>query len=830
MSKIKKFLLNYYPWIIIIVSALLLYGPYLSGSYVIQSSASLNKYNIFEFLLSDHVGWINFFKSAGEFAGGDYTYGWFNPIYIIFRAINLSDYFLAEHLLGFIYFGGAFAASYFLFRKNAYAKWISIFAASIFAFNGFALKADQNTSNGFTNALFFPLLFLLAQRGLKSNWHKIIFALLIGLQVSYSNPQLVLWQLIFIFAYILFCKNNKWKLIYRFAIAGIGGIILSIPQYLLTSSMFVYDTQALGVNVMDSGSNIYNLIHVFFPFFATDITNYVAPYYFTTILGSLMLILFVPTFIKKWKQLPRNIKFFFIVAIFSLVATIENNPIQYLIGHIPFINIFLARTPIRYIHIYAFSIAFLVAYLLRYHLSNKEQIIKFSKKIFFIGLLVSLGYLISTTIFAFAHERIFAMGKDWLINNRLPNTRGNYPEIYYVNLFHYYFYTIGKKFTLLSWSGVFNALPFISFVFWWIWAHKNEKITKFWPTFLIINIIFTSFLYALILGQAARVRSDFAWKANPDNNINTYLNDQDNVKNYYFMAYGNFVGETFYRQNYLDSHDIVNWLGTNHYSSGKANYQSAPQFQNFTDPFQVLRYRIITTYIGFMNADLYNANRFPQEGKTDPAILNPAGIDKHQINEENISNNLSEKINFLRNIGIRYISSHILIEDENLELVKKVNFIKESELIPGFTAHLYIYQIKNPGNIIYVPRKIETVATEKIDVLDFEQIKNILDKVNNENIITVESNLENIFDQDPAKQKIVVQKMDNDQIIFDTDFSEDTFVVININHYHGWRAWIDEDNTDLLRANINFMSVKVPAGKHNVKLEFDPMLMIKDSF
>lgn len=48
------------------------------------------------------------------------------------------------------------------------------------------------------------------------------------------------------------------------------------------------------------------------------------------------------------------------------------------------------------------------------------------------------------------------------------------------------------------------------------------------------------------------------------------------------------------------------------------------------------------------------------------------------------------------------------------------------------------------------------------------------------------------------------------------------FLVINQSFYPGWKAWVDGERTEVIRANYAVMAVRVPAGDHRVRLVFWP--------
>ena len=51
--------------------------------------------------------------------------------------------------------------------------------------------------------------------------------------------------------------------------------------------------------------------------------------------------------------------------------------------------------------------------------------------------------------------------------------------------------------------------------------------------------------------------------------------------------------------------------------------------------------------------------------------------------------------------------------------------------------------------------------------------------------------------------------------------SAPSLVVISQTYYHRWRAYIDNRQTVLFRANYAFQAVEAPAGKHQVRLVYE---------
>ena len=50
-------------------------------------------------------------------------------------------------------------------------------------------------------------------------------------------------------------------------------------------------------------------------------------------------------------------------------------------------------------------------------------------------------------------------------------------------------------------------------------------------------------------------------------------------------------------------------------------------------------------------------------------------------------------------------------------------------------------------------------------------------------------------------------------------------LVLLQNYYPGWKAFVDEKETVIEKANTTFMCIQVPAGKHTISFIYQPTLI-----
>ncbi|HEY9584323.1 MAG TPA: YfhO family protein [Candidatus Paceibacterota bacterium] len=886
-QKFINFLKRHYPSLTIVGVLIVIYIPYLSGKYILVGPGIATRTEVWDFILGSNFGWIDFYKNMGEFVGGAYHYGYFNPIHILFRTIEIKSSLAAEYLLTLIYASATFFGTYYLFRKNTYAKWIALLSAAIFTLNGQAFTTDVNTSESFANLLYMPLLFILAEQNFAGLWRKLGFGVLIFLEASNSTPQFIVWQIIIIGLYLLYVRpaglstsshhkstsnfytrsarkkfrslNGRsyvWALFKSYSWMLVIGAIALLPQVSLTQIIYSgYDTQSIIANphlLAWPGNPLSYALQLIDPFAFFAQYGYLTPYYYTALIGTLIFFFFIPTLIRKWRETPKNIKFFFITALFFLIASFQGSPLQeYFLEKIPFVDFILTRNPYRYVYFYFFSMSFVVAYCLQNYLASKEQLKKFAKALFIVGGIGVIGYILSSVVYFIWGNDIFEILKERFVKNRLPNVRGGYDPLYYINLLKMYFDLYIPKNTLFTWSGILSALPFLSFLVFG-YAVVKEKIKeplKYFPHFIVLQVILTGFIFSAVLAQDARPNTKTVFDKK-ENNLSLTIKEKPDWRNSYIMSYGNYAGEIYLKNLYRDSAEIYEWLSINQYTN-HINYDSIPRIQNEVLPVRLFKDQLLGTYVGYQLVDLFRLEgQFPDNQKSNPRLLNELAYDKDLINPEKMEKNLSERIGILRNIGVRYIVSQYKFDVRpsvergsteasrpnvpGIKMVQELSFGKKSDLLPEYTATLYLYEINNPGKIVFVPEKVRLIAFNSLDILDFAKVKIAYDNLNFKNISLIEwpdlpkDNLSDIS-QNTTQKNIILDKASNDRITFKTAFSADSYVIINNYHYDGWRAFIDQKETPIGRANLMFMAIKVPKGEHSIELQFEVNGMLNQS-
>ena len=68
--------------------------------------------------------------------------------------------------------------------------------------------------------------------------------------------------------------------------------------------------------------------------------------------------------------------------------------------------------------------------------------------------------------------------------------------------------------------------------------------------------------------------------------------------------------------------------------------------------------------------------------------------------------------------------------------------------------------------------------------------------------------------------RLLRQEFKSDRVDADVEASAPSIVAISQSYYHQWRAYVDDEETQLLRANYAFQAVQVPQGRHHIHLVY----------
>ena len=143
----------------------------------------------------------------------------------------------------------------------------------------------------------------------------------------------------------------------------------------------------------------------------------------------------------------------------------------------------------------------------------------------------------------------------------------------------------------------------------------------------------------------------------------------------------------------------------------------------------------------------------------------------------------------------------------------------------------FVHAASLPGHEVYentqaMPRFFLVSRIRKAAGLDeaFEHLRSPDFSPENEAIVEGEIEFPAVVGA-PASGNVTVKRYSARRIVLQVDSASAVFLVASDTHYPGWRAWLDAEPAHLLLTNVAFRGVLIPAGSHEVVLEFAPAIL-----
>ena len=178
--------------------------------------------------------------------------------------------------------------------------------------------------------------------------------------------------------------------------------------------------------------------------------------------------------------------------------------------------------------------------------------------------------------------------------------------------------------------------------------------------------------------------------------------------------------------------------------------------------------------------------------------------------------------------GVKFLVADLPIENEQLKLVKEVPFSEEVDHLAYFGGAQGVQTVRVPARATFVYEN-QSAFPRASFVSSYRVVED-----GDEALALVLSQ-----DFDPAREVVLEKRVESGASLFGTGSAEilqddevsltvavesdvDGFLVLSDTYYPGWRADLDGEPTQILRANYAFRAVSVPAGEHLVRFRFEP--------
>ncbi len=172
-------------------------------------------------------------------------------------------------------------------------------------------------------------------------------------------------------------------------------------------------------------------------------------------------------------------------------------------------------------------------------------------------------------------------------------------------------------------------------------------------------------------------------------------------------------------------------------------------------------------------------------------------------------------------LGLEY-----LVLDRPLEkLPRHFPRLTGAEVVYG-TGRMWIYRLNEAGPRAYVAHRVSAIDSEA--ALDQDE----LPEFNRETEALVDDEsmplLKGRYAPTGAapvagKSQARIVSYGRNSVAIDVEASEAGVLVLHDIHYPGWEVTVDGERRPVLRANLLFRGVEVPAGRHRVEFHFRPM-------
>jgi hypothetical protein len=151
--------------------------------------------------------------------------------------------------------------------------------------------------------------------------------------------------------------------------------------------------------------------------------------------------------------------------------------------------------------------------------------------------------------------------------------------------------------------------------------------------------------------------------------------------------------------------------------------------------------------------------------------------------------------------------------------------LKDAQLLYG-AEHMYIYRLQDAAPRAYLATAVKPLDTaeamEAEEFPDFDRTNEVL--LDPSEIESLKTTYPDAVDADATDRRDVkIEAYHRNSIEIAIDSESDGVLVLHDLYYPGWTVSIDGESAKLLRANILFRGVEVPAGKHHVVFAFRPL-------
>jgi len=74
----------------------------------------------------------------------------------------------------------------------------------------------------------------------------------------------------------------------------------------------------------------------------------------------------------------------------------------------------------------------------------------------------------------------------------------------------------------------------------------------------------------------------------------------------------------------------------------------------------------------------------------------------------------------------------------------------------------------------------------------------------------------------PNPDQVTIVSYEPERVIIEADLASDGYLILTDTYYPGWRAYVDGEESSIIRANLLFRAISLAAGQHRVEFAYEP--------
>lgn len=144
------------------------------------------------------------------------------------------------------------------------------------------------------------------------------------------------------------------------------------------------------------------------------------------------------------------------------------------------------------------------------------------------------------------------------------------------------------------------------------------------------------------------------------------------------------------------------------------------------------------------------------------------------------------------------------------------------------SGSMWVYRLESGAPRAYLASRLVPVDSETVlgqdELPDFDQSRSALvDETSLPLVKGVAASAQTAAEAEPAQGSVSIRYYRRNAVTLDVDTDRPSVVVLHDLYYPGWEAYVDGKIRPILRTNLLFRGVEVPAGQHTVEFRFRPL-------